>query len=231
MSEDWKSGLPEILVEAPFFKAAPSLEEAVQQITDSAKYQGQSIKLPGEEDDLGEFRERLGEKVPGLFEGTPEQYAFPEDTDPREDLVAEAKAVGLSQSQFDAMLQMVTSKEAQHSEWLESQQQLLADEWGHDVKDRLAEVLHLAETTGAPESLINTLANREIDAATAMWLHSLVELGDPTTEIHSQDSEHGFEVGELEAIDAKLTGGQVTPGSPEYQRLLERKVAILGRAA
>lgn len=73
-----------------------------------------------------------------------------------------AKALGESQFKTDAA----------NKEYFESQNAELQKEWGAATDERTKMAINFAEKSGAPEGLIDSLKNNEVDASTVQWLYA-----------------------------------------------------------
>jgi hypothetical protein len=212
--ENWLDSVPEQFRDAPFFKAAESPDAALQAIQNAASYMGNSIRVPGDdasEEDIKSFHDKLKEKVPGLIPkpsddnleelydflrpSSHENYRFevPEGKEIPSDFEEFSKVAhkhGLSQKQFEGVLQDVLG-----SQW-ESQSQMEADhadamkelgkEWGASYDQNLSTVKNFLRLTDAPEGIVDLISNNAMSPEEIKWLHSVAKSTKSAAEIMGQ---------------------------------------------
>jgi hypothetical protein len=214
---DWKAPLPEDLRGHAALADVKDVAGLAKRFIDTQAMVGSSIRPPGPEADAAAhtaFREKLAKSVkgqviylpedeaaraalePGLWEtlGRPKEakgYAPAKDVelppDALEALRAEAAEEGLTAKQFQARAARAAKALGTQAEAVKAQKAALATEFGDGLADRLKEIAVVAEATGAPQSLKDAIAGKNIDVATAKYLLGMKErLGVETNEIASQ---------------------------------------------
>jgi hypothetical protein len=229
--ETWRDALPEALRDAPFIKKAESAEDAAQQIANSAQWQGNSIKLPGEGDDTTAFLEKV---QPYLPEPVVEEPAEPAELELPEDipehLAADVQELGLTQTQLDALMTRHQGQVQERTDYIEEQDTALRDSWGMDFKDNHTAVANLLIQTAAPENFINAFEKGELSAQSVQWLSNLNQLGSEASEVGMQPTASAVPSADnIASIDRRLMSGTLDP--VEYQRVLAEKVQLLKRMA
>lgn len=215
---DWRAELPQAFQEAPFIKAAESLDDAVAQLTNAASHMGNSIRVPSEEaspEERKAFYDKVLQKAPDLMPKPTEEnleafynslgrpadykeykYEPPEGKEIPEDFEAFAEAAhkaGLSQEQFKSVLDGVLGNVWQQNEALEFEQQeamkQLSQEWGLSFDQRMGVVQNFLKLTEAPEGIQNLLENGAMSPAEIKWIHEIATKTASTTELASQQSQ------------------------------------------
>jgi hypothetical protein len=171
MSETWRDALPEPLRESPYIAKAETAEEAAQQLSDAAAWQGNSLRVPSPDSDdeaKATFLSKAVERIPGLMKvpegddlvefyskiGVPEEaekYGIPEIENIKFSdeevgaLKAFAKANNLTQPQLDALVNLNAGKliEAQEAQQalLAQEKVILTEEWGTALDSRVQGIL------------------------------------------------------------------------------------------
>ncbi|MEP5568102.1 MAG: hypothetical protein ABJN62_09740 [Halioglobus sp.] len=242
MSE-WKEALPEELQSAPYFKNAESIDQVLADLKNASQYMGNSVKLPGEGDDLSAFKEKLSSKIPDLFE-TPEAPDFSQYEAPAEyrhegevpqELTDQAKALGLSQVQFESLVDAHNEQqggiEQQQTQYKNEQELALREHFGAQFDSKMSQAMQTLLSTGAPAPIIDMVEAGTADAQFVTWLDGLSSLGTESANI-SRDtgSPNGLDYeSEIAQIDSLMTNGNVITGSAEYGRLIDKKVELLKR--
>ena len=88
-----------------------------------------------------------------------------------------AHEAGLTRKQFDKVIGKLSRRtsdnklvaEQQHKDELKG----LADEWGLAAEAKYQNVVGFAKSVNAPETLVNALESKQVDAATVRWLASI----------------------------------------------------------
>ncbi len=157
------------------------------------------------EDDYAAFNTSLTEKVPGLTRipgedasedaraafytslGRPKEasgYVQPDtDVDTLKTaltaLASTAHAAGLSKSQYDAVAKSLVDDYTKGTADVETMYKDEHDkfklDWGANTNAKSQAILELAKQTGAPDSVADAIANRQMDSDTMKWLDSLVD--------------------------------------------------------
>ena len=170
LAEDWKASLPEGLVDAPFIKAAATLEQARSELDNAAFWKGNSILKPGanaSDEAKAENLARVRELYPNLVEipeagseeygeffakiGKPEAadgYVPPEGAVIGEDEMAQLREVAhkanWTQSQFKAYIEQISTSRADANaaskQALDAELAALNKEWGATYEARMGEV-------------------------------------------------------------------------------------------
>lgn len=94
-----------------------------------------------------------------------------------------AHDVGLTKIQFDKFISAVTESDINESAAAEASQkesmEALNKEWGMATPERMSQALSIAERTGAPDHLIESIKEGRMPVDMVKWFHSLsVSIGD-----------------------------------------------------
>lgn len=199
---DWRESLPEGLREAPFIKAAESVDKAVEQISNAASHMGHSVRVPGPDagdDARKEFYEKILEKAPDLMPkpsddnmddfykslgrpDNPDEYKveIPEDREVPSDFSqfsTIAHKHGLSQKQFQGIMSEILDSSFETQDNLEHEQaealKGLSKEWGAAYEDRMKQVKNFLRLTDAPEGLVELVSNDALSPDELKWIHSV----------------------------------------------------------
>jgi hypothetical protein len=201
MSEEkqwYEEAMPEGLRDIPFLKDSSSPEEFRSRVENASQYMGNAVRIPGPdatEEHWSEFDQKLAEKVPGLLradldseEGRAElmkRLGRPENA---EEYGAEgdsawladaALAAGLTKSQFASLVSGVaeiTDRRNQESAQTKAEKlEGLFQEWGLSAAKKMEHIEGLAKLTEAPESVLNAIREKGLDAETYQWLDRLAQ--------------------------------------------------------
>ncbi|MEP5568427.1 MAG: hypothetical protein ABJN62_11375 [Halioglobus sp.] len=233
--ENWKDSLPSALQVAPYFKNAESVDQVLADLNNAASWQGNSVKLPATDDDLPAFKEKLEGKYPDLFGIEPaapdlSQYEPPEEyeAEASDELKAQAKELGLTQKQFDKLLEVTGAQEEAQQQWAKDQHQELTEKYGLDRDSVIQQAAATAASTGAPESVVN-LIEQGTDASLVNWMASIQGLASEQAVITHDVTPPVMAdpLGKVQEIDAQLMDKSMVPGSDEYSRLISEKVKVL----
>jgi len=218
VEESWIDSIPEPMREAPFIKGADSLESAISGIQNAAQYMGNSIRIPGEDagdEDRQAFISKVMEKAPQLMlkpdfndpkqaddfykmlgrPETAEDYKYDPgeggEIPPNIRKFAEiAFSQGLTQEQFQNMVDQITGSESQIIEQTSEEQrqalQNLHAEWGMKFDENVRIINNFMKMTQAPESLIEMLEEGEMDTTEMKWLHSIATQTKSAVELAQQ---------------------------------------------
>ena len=217
LSMDWKNNLPESVRGWDEVKNSDSPEKFFDQVANMRKMIGQSIRVPSKEagpEQLEEFYKKVEAKAPDLMRkpnpedpesmeavlralGKPESedgYTYDGEADENElnDLRQMAKNVGLTKAQFkklaDGMVGARSQLSAQQETRLNKERETLQKEWGAATDERYAELMNIAEATGASPQMLEQIENRTLDAHSAKWLYQLgKQLGGEAINAHVQE--------------------------------------------
>jgi len=195
------------------------------------------VRKPNLEDDASfqDFYKSLG--MPEDRDG----YALPEDVqidisndiDWLRDMAHES---GLSNKQFQTLvngmvqnhIKNIDSQEAD----LNASQSALRNEWGFAFDERNQAVKNFAEMTGAPEQLMEAINTGKLSGDVVKWMHGVVKQvsgeGKPLPDMHNaQPALDPYEM-EAKANDMYQRMMNLPTHSPEYQRLMEQRVQLMG---
>ena len=212
---DWKTGLPEGLSDAPFFKKATSLDDAVSALGAAAAHMGNSIRIPGEDasdEARSEFYSKILEKAPDLMpkpsednmdafyraagrpnEASDYQYEAPEGREVPSDFAAFSEVAhkyGLSQDQFSGILGEVLG-----AQWndLDSMQEThltemkdLKSEWGMAYDDNMSAVKNFLRLTDAPDGIVDLLTSDAMSADEIRYFYNVAQATKSSTELSKQ---------------------------------------------
>lgn len=202
--EGWRGVLPPELRDAPVLKDTKDLPGLVKQFVDVQAHLGNSIRIPGKDagaEDIKVFHQKLVERVPGLYympaEGDeaataalfaklgrpsdPKEYEVPVPKDGAEipgfrDVVHKQ---GLSKKQVKELaawwagVQESAVKTVAEAHGKEMTQ--LDAEWGAAKQPKVEAIASLAEKTGAPPEMLDSIRKGNIGAKTLRWLDGLVK--------------------------------------------------------
>ena len=236
--ESWKDSLPEELQGAPYFKNAESIDQVLADLKNASQYMGNSIKLPGADDDLSAFKEKLSSKIPDLFE-TPDLHQAPEqyrhEAEVPDALKEQAKNLNLSQVQFESLVDAHNEQqgniEQQQSDYKNQQEISLREHFGVQYDAKIDQAMQTLLSTNAPEAIVNMVEAGTADAQFVTWLDGLNSLGTESTVIaHDTGAPNGTDyTAQISEIDTRLMNGSVIQGSAEFSRLISEKVELLKR--
>lgn len=224
----WKDALPEELRNAPFFEKAESLDAAIGHIKHAANHVGSSIRLPDKsasDEQLREFASKVLERFPNL-QFKPEG----DDLPPDEYDNAEAEAAKLTKAQIKALY---GPRERQEQEAREAQEADIAElrkEWGKAFEDKISSLRTFAEESGAPQSLLDAIANRSLPAESFKWLDRFSRRTEETASNRGRDGTPTLRLTPEEAED-KIGEIMRNPAhwdssSPDYARLMKRRMEL-----
>lgn len=201
----WQNDLPELLREAPFIAKAKDPEEALQQIRNAAKLQGQGLHIPTEnagEEAIEGFYETLQTKVPDVVRikgddldsfkqlgsriGIPESvedYTLPEgewDADLTKKLGEMALDMGMTKAQFRRFMEQ--SQESQNAsaeaaaDAKAEDLKSLRGEWGEAYDQRLTMIKNWMKESDSP------LDAENMNSEQLKWAYNIAEQfsGDPS---------------------------------------------------
>ncbi len=103
-----------------------------------------------------------------------------------------AHEAGLTRAQFQKLGQLIGadtySQQSAHEAALKKELETISDEWGLSAEAKYKETMKFAKQSDAPESFINALENKQIDAATVFWLNNLAKASAESAEASGQDT-------------------------------------------
>ncbi len=138
------------------------------------------VNIPGEdtsEEDVASFFTQLGKPAEAS------KYVQPKDMpdalkDGMNTLAARAFENNLTQDQFkriaDSMVKDNTTANDAATTLTADEYDKLKLDWGPAIQTKSQQILELAKQTGAPQSLIDAVTERKMDASTMKWLDGLV---------------------------------------------------------
>ncbi len=255
--ENWKDSLPEQIKDAPYFKNAESVDQVLADLTNAAQWQGQSIRIPGEDatpEALGEFHQNLMSKVPGLMPtpntedpeslsatfaklgrpDTPDGYSVPEGvTMDVTALKAFAHANNLTAQQFSGLVSQMNQSQAEAGEQyqaeLQGQYATLNQEWGAAYEQNMTDIGKLLAT--APESVQQAYKDRTLPADQLRWLHSISQLGEESAEVPGQGDGAPViptpEQAELQLAELEDRLFKMEASDPAYQALNAKRMQLI----
>jgi hypothetical protein len=260
MSEEssWKDNLPDGIKDAPYFKNAESPEQVLADLTNAAQWQGNSIRLPGQDagdSDFADFHSRLMEKVPGLMPtpntedaeamnpvwarlgkpDTADGYQVPEglvmDVSA---LKAHAHNANMTQKQFGELIGRLNEEQSTASETmrnqLESDYTTLKTEWGAAYQQNMELVGKLL--AGAPEAVQQAYKDGTLPTDQLRWLNSISGLGDEGAEVVGQEPSAASiptpEQATHDLAECERRLFGMTPADPEYALLNQRRMKLIG---
>lgn len=193
---NWKDSVPEALRDAPYFKNAENMEQVVNDLTNAAQYQGNSVRIPGPDagaEDWGAFEIKMREKVPDLIKvdteseegrmslmkrlGLPDNVEGYEAGEEGAWLADVAHKSGLTKAQFKSLVDGVNetnkSKKNESDATRAVELEALYDEWGLSKPKKLEHIKGLAQLTDIPASIAKAVEDGTADAATLRWLDAM----------------------------------------------------------
>jgi len=148
-----------------------------------------------------------------------------------------AHKANLNQSQFNALLEGLAGKNEENYtanvQRLEQSKADLKNEWGAAFDDRIKAVADYLEKSGAPEALVNSAKEGNINKETASWVYSVVEA--TAENVGSPDKNSGNGGGKMTPSEALSRIDEIynNPNHPFYdqthpshQRALEEMVEL-----
>lgn len=196
--------------------------------------------VPGEDGTEAEaFYRSLG--VPDDAEG----YEVPKMDDPdvtvdmseAATLRAKAKELGMTKKQYSEFVKAAAQGRLEMAKGAmqrrDAEHATLHKEWGQAYEQRFSQIDRFLDVNGAPELLKQAVKGRQVDAATSRWLFGMMEsLGGETSEIAAQGKGgNGASLTPAEAMDRmseiEKRMDTVSPGSEEYQSLIQRRVELM----
>lgn len=169
-------------------------------------------------EDMNTFYDKLQKRVPNLMptpslddpdavNAVMAKLGMPENATGYEDITGDdisfndgqldslkelAMGAGLTKSQFNKLAKQVglnTAGDMQKvTELQEAANTKLKEEWGMTAEDRLNEANNFLSQSNAPQSLIDAMSNKQLDADTTMWLHSLSQGMSESSEASGQNN-------------------------------------------
>ena len=239
-----------------YIKDLPGLVKVFQ---DQKSHLGNSIRVPGDDAsdaDKQAFYTKLQEKVPNLIPkpdkedkeawdalhvmlGRPGEvgdYKMPEmenlDTTRMEGFRNKAFELGLTQSQFEAIVQSEYDVNTQTNEDSktahEADLKALSNDWGLTYDKRLTDIRNFADRTGAPKDLLEMLDNKQIGAEALKWFHTLAKnVSGGGSEVRSQAPGGTDDVPPAEALararEIMTKLGDMKPSDPQYRALHDKR--------
>jgi hypothetical protein len=263
---DWRSELPEAFREAPFIKAADSLDDAVSQLSNAASHMGNSIRVPSEEaseEDRKAFYDKVLQKAPDLMPkptdenldafynsmGRPEahdkySYTPPEGKEVPEDFGAFAEAAhkaGLSQDQFNAVLDGVLGNVWQQQDTMEHEQQqamkALNSEWGLSFDQRMEAVKNFLDLSDAPDGIKELFQSEAMSPTEIKWLHEIATKNASAAELATQQTQGNVPLSpaEAQARIAEISANNDHPywnaADPRHKQAVEKMLEYQKAAA
>ena len=257
---NWRESIPEQLRDAPYFKSAQSIDQVLADLNGAAAWQGNSIRIPGpdaSDEDVAKFRQKAQDKIGGMMAvpdpdsedytdvlrklGMPEaadKYKAPEDCpiegDELGQLMANAFEAGLTQKQFQTLINKQAGEIRAAQEQFEAEQveqyAALKGEWGEAYDDRMDTVGRFLET--APESL----RDMPLDAETTRWLYDLADsFNEGNQQVRQADGGDatltpGEAIEQANEILVRLKGMRQADNPQLYQRLMHKRIDLLRKA-
>ncbi len=259
MSEEtWKDRLPEQLQDAPYFKNAESPEQVLADLNNAAQWQGNSLRIPGENatpEQVAEFQAKAVERYPDLMvrpntedpdvmadvfaslgrPDTPDGYTVPDGVEMDvSQLKAFAHANNLTREQFKGMVAKMHEQQAaaneQYQADLKGQYETLYAEWGAAAQQNMDDIGKLL--ADAPEAIKEAYANKALPADQLRWLHQMSQLGTESAEIPGQvDGAPRIptpEQAELELAEVEARLFSMQPSDPSYAALNRKRMELIG---
>lgn len=152
----------------------------------------QLMKTPDldDPDSINQLMQRLGmpENVEGYANVEGEDLKFKEGQ--MTELKTMALDLGLTKKQFEKLATKIGSEAGQNSslqnDQIKAETDKLQTEWGLSAEAKYQQTLNFVKQAGAPQDLIDGLVNKQINAATVVWLNSLATGMSEQTNITSQ---------------------------------------------
>lgn len=200
------------------------------------------VPLPQEGEDDTAFWRTLG------YPEKPEAYAY--DVKPPEGVTLEegdvnmlraaAHKAKLTPKQFQVVLGEMLGAQApvvqEHRQRALQGTEALKKEWGESYDTRVAQVGKLLEQYKAPPVVMNAFKNDIMDAASKRWLWDILSAfgGEPLEVTRTKFNQEGSLADSAEALarvaEIEKRLANMTPGDPEYQTLLQRRVQLMEKA-
>ena len=192
---NWMDSLPQELKDNPTLQNTPDIETLARRLIDTKSAMGNSLRIPGPDAGdaaWSEFNGKLQDKVPGLMRtpdlddptqagefytkmGRPEEqsgYTLPEieglevPTDRAELLREAAFGAGISNKQFQKVLNTVLQADVQAGAALRSAQEEgmthLGKEWGGAFDTKRGQAIAAAKALEAPPELVAAMEANEV---------------------------------------------------------------------
>lgn len=199
---NWRESVPEFARTWEEVTQSETADDFYKQIENQRKMMGSSIRIPGEDagaDQLGEFHQRLIDKVPGLMK-TPDYSNDESNLETLTRMGAPGEATGyagvegmsaerlsqlremafntrMTKNQFKKYVEKAHEQDKTVREEGETAAQAnkdaLQQQWGAATDIRREQAAVLAEKTGAPKSLVEAVEAGIADVETMAWLHGL----------------------------------------------------------
>jgi hypothetical protein len=141
-----------------------------------------------------------------------------------------AHKAGLTKNQFKELAASIHSTDieakTQKSEALAADKAQLKGEWGEAFDQRMKLASNMAEKTGAPKALVESIAQGRVDSATAKWLYDLSQqLGGEIAQFRETQINVASNV-EMEANIEEIMGNQDgpywNPSHPSHKRTVDK---------
>lgn len=103
-----------------------------------------------------------------------------------------AHEAGLTRQQFQKLGELIGqdtySQQSQIEQALKEELSKVSDEWGLSAEAKYSETINFAKQSGAPDSIVKALNDRNLDSSTVFWLNSLAKSIDEAAEASGQDT-------------------------------------------
>ena len=199
-------------------------------------------RIPGEDtsdDDRNSFYSQMGK--PKEATGYTQPEGLPDNLkDGMNALAKVAHENNFTQAQFKKVAENLVNDskvatEATETGFTDEQNKLKLD-WGSSLEAKSQSILELAKQTGAPESIVNAITNKQLDMNTMKWMDGLVEsLSGEGGQMNFQgDKGHEGRITPDEAnlqIEEIMTRKEYFDPASPLQAGLMKKVVELGRIA
>ncbi len=199
---NWREHVPEFARTWEEVTQSETADAFYKQIENQRKMMGASIRIPGEDagtEQMGEFHQRLIDKVPGLMKtpdysdadsnletltrmGAPgEAKGYVGVEGMSEDRLAQLRETAfntrMTKTQFKKYAEQAheqdrTAREAGEAK-AQANKDALQKQWGAATDIRREQAAVLAAKTGAPKSLVEAVEAGLADVETMAWLHGL----------------------------------------------------------
>lgn len=103
-----------------------------------------------------------------------------------------AHEAGLTRQQFQKLGELIGrdtySQQSEVEQALKEELSKVSDQWGLSAEAKYKETIDFAKQSGAPESIVQALNDRNLDSSTVFWLNSLAKSIDEAAEASGQDT-------------------------------------------
>jgi hypothetical protein len=244
MADDWKSGLPEELKNAPALKDVQDVSALAKAFVETKAFVGSSIRPPGPDatpEAKTDFIQKLRDKVPELLFmpdgddepaklaretawaklGRPKEakdYTLPVEVSVPEDhleaLRKEALDEGLTKSQFQSRARRVAEAIATAETGRQDSTRALKRELGAAFDERTASVAAVAARLGFSQELVAALKSGTVDVATFKAFTAIAKGFGETRQVAGQE---GGGTGRKTPAEAAAERAEIM-ARPEYFR-------------